>query len=45
MSAVSSKRQLGRSVLAVIAGMAVGIAVTLATDIVLRKMGVLPPLG
>ena len=45
MSPVSSKRQLGRSVLAVISGMAVGIAVTLATDIVLRKIGVLAPLG
>ena len=49
MNAVStqltSQRQLGRSVLAVIAGMAVGIAVTLITDVVLRKAGVLPPLG
>jgi hypothetical protein len=44
-SQVSSQRRLGRSVLAVIAGMAVGIAITLVTDIVLRKVGVLPPLG
>ena len=45
MSPVSSQRQLGRSILAVIAGMAAGIAVTLVTDIVLRKAGMLPPLG
>ena len=44
-SQASSQRQLGRSILAVIAGMAVGIAVTLITDVVLRKAGVLPPLG
>jgi hypothetical protein len=42
---VSSRRQLGRSVLAVLAGMAVAIAITLVTDIVLRKVGVLPPIG
>jgi hypothetical protein len=41
----SSQRQLGRSILAVLAGMAVGIAITLVTDVVLRKAGVLPPLG
>lgn len=44
-SQVVSQRRLGRSVLAVLAGMAVGIAVTLITDVVLRKAGVLPPLG
>jgi len=44
-SQASSQRQLGRSILAVIAGMAVGIAVTLITDVVLRKAGILPPLG
>jgi hypothetical protein len=44
-SQASSQRQLGRSILAVIAGMAVGIAVTLITDVVLRKAGVMPPLG
>jgi hypothetical protein len=42
---VSSQRQLGRSILAVLAGMAVGIAITLITDVVLRRVGVLPPLG
>jgi hypothetical protein len=45
MIPATSQRQLGRSILAVIAGMAVGIAVTLATDIALRKIGVLAPLG
>ena len=45
MSPASSQRQLGRSILAVIAGMALGIAVTLATDIVLRRLGVLPVIG
>ncbi|MBS1802017.1 MAG: hypothetical protein JST28_01550 [Acidobacteria bacterium] len=44
-SQASSQRQLGRSILAVIAGMAAGIAITLVTDIVLRKAGVLPPLN
>jgi len=42
---VSSQRQLGRSILAVLAGMALGIAITLITDVVLRRAGVLPPLG
>lgn len=45
MRSASSQRQLGRSILAVIAGMAAGIAVTLATDILLRKAGVLPTPG
>ena len=44
-SPTRSQRQLGRSALAVIAGMAVGIAITLATDVALRKAGMLPPLG
>jgi hypothetical protein len=44
-SQVSSQRQLGRSILAVLAGMAAGIAITLITDVLLRKEGVLPPLG
>ena len=43
--AASSQRQLGRSILAVIAGMAAGIAITLITDLLMRKAGVLPPLG
>ena len=44
-SQFTSQRRLGRSILAVLAGMALGIAVTLVTDAVLRKAGVLPPLG
>lgn len=44
MSPVSSRR-LGRSILAVLAGMAFGIAITLITDFVLRKLNVFPPLG
>ena len=44
-SRASSQRQLGRSILAVLAGMAAGIAITLITDLLLRKAGVLPPLG
>src|SRR4051794_9334470 len=44
-SRASSQRQLGRSILAVLAGMVVGIAITLITDVVLRKAGILPPLG
>ena len=45
IGATSSRRQLGRSILAVLAGMVSGIAVTLITDVLLRKAGVLPPLG
>ena len=45
MSPVASSRQLGRSVLAVLAGMAAAIAITLVTDAVLRKVHVFPPLG
>jgi len=36
---------LGPSVLAVVAGMAAGIALTLITDLVLHKLRVFPPLG
>lgn len=45
LSQASSQSRLGRSILAVLAGMAAGIAVTLITDLVLRREGVLPPLG
>ena len=41
----TSQRQLGRSVLAVVAGMAAGIALTLVTDLVLHKLRVFPPFG
>lgn len=45
MRSVSSERQLGRSILAVLAGMAAGIAVTLVTDLILHKLRVFPPFG
>jgi len=38
-------RQLGRSVVALLAGFVVGVAITLATDFVLHFLGVFPPLG
>jgi hypothetical protein len=38
-------RQIGRSLVALLAGMLVGIVLTLGTDIVLHAMGVLPPWG
>ena len=40
-----SQRRLGRSVVAVLSGMATAIAVTLATDVVLHKLQVFPPWG
>ena len=39
------ERRLGRSVLALLAGFAMNIAITLATDVAMQKMGVLPALG
>lgn len=45
MSPASSPRQLGRSVIAVLAGMAAAIALTLVTDLILHKLQVFPPLG
>lgn len=45
MSPASSSRRLGRSIVAVLAGMAVAIVLTLVTDLVLRKLNVFPPLG
>lgn len=41
----SSQRRLGRSILALLAGMALGIALSLLTDVLLRKAGFLAPLG
>jgi len=38
-------RQVGRSAVALLAGFAVGVAITLATDFVLHFLGVFPPLG
>lgn len=45
MSPASSPRQLGRSIVAVLVGMAVAIALTLVTDLVLHRLHVFPPLG
>lgn len=45
MTPASSPRRLGRSILAVLAGMAVGIALTLITDLILHRTHVFPPLG
>lgn len=45
MSPSSSPRRLGRSIVALLAGMAAGIALTLITDMVLHKLRVFPPWG
>jgi|SRR5581483_1760728 len=45
MSPGPNSRQLGRSVIAVLVGMALGIAVTIATDVLLHKLKVFPPWG
>jgi hypothetical protein len=45
MSETNPPRHIGRSVAAVLAGMVVGIAITLATDEVLHIIGVFPPWG
>lgn len=45
MSPTSSSRQLGRSVIAVLVGMALGIAFTIATDMLLHRLRVFPPWG
>ena len=41
----SGERRIGRSIGAVVAGIAVGIVLTLATDLALHAAGVFPPLG
>src|SRR5690242_12381355 len=38
-------RRLGRSVLAVLAGMAAAIVITLVVDLILHRLHVFPPLG
>jgi hypothetical protein len=45
MSDTERLRRIGRSIAALLAGMLVGIALTLGTDIVLHAMGVFPPWG
>jgi drug/metabolite transporter (DMT)-like permease len=45
MSDTNPPRRIGRSVLAVLAGIVVGIAITLGTDEILHIIGVFPPWG
>jgi hypothetical protein len=45
MSETQSSRRIGRSIGAVLAGMFVGIVLSLGTDVVLYKAGVFPPWG
>jgi len=45
MSDAKPPRRIGRSIAAVLAGMIVGIAITLGTDEVLHIIGVFPPWG
>jgi hypothetical protein len=45
MSESQSSRRIGRSALAVFAGILVGVVLTLATDQILHKTGVFPPWG
>lgn len=45
MAETQSPRRIGRSILALLAGMVVGVALTLATDEILHRIGVFPPWG
>jgi len=45
MNETNPPRQIGRSIIAVLVGMLVGIVLTIATDIVLHQIGVFPPWG
>jgi len=45
MSETNSPRRIGRSIGAVLAGMVVGIAITLVTDVLLHAIHVFPPWG
>lgn len=45
MSETHPPRRIGRSIGAVLAGMFVGIVLTIATDVVLHAVGVFPPWG
>ena len=45
MNEAEPQRNIGRSILAVLAGMVVGIVLTLGTDIALHAAGVFPPWG
>jgi hypothetical protein len=45
MSDSNPPRRIGRSIVALLVGMVVGIVITLATDVVLHIIGVFPPWG
>jgi hypothetical protein len=45
MTETQTPRRIGRSILAVLVGMVVGVALTLTTDEILHKIGVFPPWG
>ncbi len=45
MNETQPPRRIGQSIVAVLAGMVVGVALTLGTDVVLHKIGVFPPWG
>jgi hypothetical protein len=45
MTETQPPRRIGRSILAVLVGMVVGVALTLATDEMLHRIGVFPPWG
>jgi len=45
MSETNPPRRVGRSIVAVLVGMVVGIVATIGTDIVLHQIGVFPPWG
>jgi hypothetical protein len=45
MSETQAPRSIGRSIVAVVAGMVVGVVLTLATDVVLHLTGAFPPMG
>lgn len=45
MNETNPPRQIGRSIIAVLVGMVVGIVLTIATDIVLHEIAVFPPWG
>ena len=45
MSDTNPPRRIGRSIIAVLVGMVVGIAITLSTDEILHIVGVFPPWG
>jgi len=45
MNETNPPRRIGRSIIAVLVGMVVGIVLTIATDIVLHEIAVFPPWG